>query len=913
MAAKPLVYLIDGSSQMYRAYHAPVRTMDGGLLHNAKGQPTNAVYIFVTMLRKLLNEHKPEYIAASFDLPGRTFRDDLAADYKANRRPMPDELAAQIPMVHAACEALGVPILTSERYEADDVIGTLATKAVAAGFDVAIVTGDKDFFQLVHDGIRVFNPKEDGTWYDAAGVKDKFGVAPEQVVDVLALMGDTIDNIKGVPGIGEKGALSLIATYGSLENLIANAAQVSNKRYREGLLGNADAARQSRELAQIRIDVPVDFDPSAVKYSGGSRDQSFRIFNELAFRSLASEYAPTAATTAKTYRTVTTADDLRRLADRLRAEGTFALRVLPDCPAAMRAGIVGLAFSTAGREADYVPVARPRPAPPANRGFLDDPEAPGPALLPLATVLDVLGPVLADETIGKSGHDLKFDVIVLARHGVDLRGLQTDTMLASFLIDASRSEHLLEDLALEHTSYKALSDEDVCGKGVKAVSLASLPVEAVVDYACERADLVGQLTPIVRAVMTAEHVDTVYEQLELPLVRVLVAMERAGVRVDGPLLQAQSQKVEKELAERSAQIYALAGMEFNINSPKQLSEVLFDKMQLPVLKRTGASRAPSTAVEVLEELALTNDLPRLILDWRGLMKLKGTYIDALPQLVNPETGRVHTSLNQAGAATGRLSSSDPNLQNIPIKTALGREIRRAFIAAPGHVLISADYSQIELRVLAHLAEEETLIEAFRRGDDIHDQTALKVFGAESTIDPHQQRAMAKMINYALLYGKGAFTLAKDIGVTQEAAQQFKDAYFAGFPRIRAFIDRTLEEGRATGVVKTLFGRRRLVPELKSRDFQRRASAEREAVNMPIQGTAADILKRAMIDVHTALASRPQALMILTVHDELLFEVPQDQSEEVAAIVRDAMQNAVPLRVPLTVDVGIAENWRDAKS
>src|SRR5262245_40082527 len=691
MAAKPLVYLIDGSSQMYRAYHAPVRTMDGGLLRNAKGQPTNAVYIFVTMLRKLLNEHKPEYIAASFDLPGRTFRDDLASDYKANRRPMPDELAVQIPMVHAACEALGVPILTSERYEADDVIGTLATKAVAAGFDGAIVTGDKDFCQLDHEGTRVTNPKEEGTWYDETGVREKFGVAPEQVVDVLALMGDTIDNIKGVPGVGEKGALSLIATYGTLDNLLANAAQVSNKRYREGLLGNADSARQSRELAQIRVDVPVEFDPNAVKYNGGSREQSFKIFNELAFRSLASEYAPTASTIAKAYRVVSTAEALSDLASRLRGATEIALRVIPDRPTAMRAGIVGLAFSTGARDADYVPVG--------HRALGETPS------LPVGDVLAALGPILSDERIKKSGHDLKFDTIVLARHGVDLKGLDTDTMLASFLIDASRSEHLLEDLALEHTSYKALTEEDVCGRGVKAVSLGDLPVEAVVDYACERADLVGQLTTIVRPLLTQDGLDTVYEQLELPLVPVLVTVERAGVRIDLPRLQAQSQKVEQELAERTGKIYELAGSEFNINSPKQLSEILFDKMQLPVLKRTGASRAPSTAVEVLEELALTHDLPRLILQWRELMKLKGTYIDALPQLVNPDTRRVHTCLNQAGAATGRLSSSDPNLQNIPIKTALGREIRRAFIAEPGRVLISADYSQIELRVLAHLAEE----------------------------------------------------------------------------------------------------------------------------------------------------------------------------------------------------------------
>src|SRR6478735_7436389 len=453
MAAKPLIYLIDGSSQMYRAYHAPVRTAEGGLLRNAQGTPTNAVYIFVNMLRKLLNEHKPEFIAASFDLPGRTFRDDMVADYKANRAPMPDELAQQIKMVHAACEALGVPILTSERYEADDVIGTLAVKAAAAGFDVAIVTMDKDFYQLVGDKIRVYNPRDEGTWYDAEGVKEKFGVAPDHVVDVLALMGDTIDNIKGVPGVGEKGARELIVQYGSLENLLEHAAEVKNKRYREGLLANMDAARQSRELARIRTDVPVEFDAEQMRYRAGSRDAAFAIFNELGFRALAKEYAPTADTIAKTYRVVNTADGVRALAERLRSAGRFAFRVLPDGGTAMLASIVGISCSTSPRHGDYLPIG--------HRG-LDNTES-----LPLGVALDALRPVLEDEAIGKDGHDLKFDAIVLARHGVTLRGLDVDTMLASYLLDATRSAHLIEDLALEHTNYKAMSAEDVCGRGAK--------------------------------------------------------------------------------------------------------------------------------------------------------------------------------------------------------------------------------------------------------------------------------------------------------------------------------------------------------------------------------------------------------------------------------------------------------------
>jgi DNA polymerase-1 len=642
----------------------------------------------------------------------------------------------------------------------------------------------------------------------------------------------------------------------------------------------------------------VTFDPEALTYRGASRARCFEIFSELGFRTLVAEFAPTAATITKAYRTVSNADGLTALAGRIAAAGRVALRVLADGGSPMTASIVGISLATATRDADYVPIGH------HALGEI--------GCLPLEAVLEALGPALANPAIQKVGHDLKSDAVLLARHGVSLTGLHTDTMLASYLVDATRTEHRLEDLSVEYLGYKPLSEEEVCGRGAKAVSLADVPVEAAVDYACERADLAGQLEPLFRDLLTREQLDEVYQTLELPLIPVLVDIERAGVRIDVPALAAQSQKVDQELARRSGEIFQFAGGEFNINSPKQLAEILFDKLQLPVLKRTGTSRAPSTAVEVLEELALAHDMPRLILEWRALMKLKGTYIDALPQLVNPQTGRVHTSFNQAVAATGRLSSSDPNLQNIPIRTELGREIRSAFVAEPGHTLISADYSQIELRVLAHLAEDETLIAAFQRGDDIHDQTALKVFGPDSTMDKRALRSTAKMINYALLYGKTAFTLSKDIGVTPQAAQAFIDAYFSGFPRVREFIDRTLEEARATGSVKTLFGRRRLVPDLTSRDFQRRSAAERVAVNLPIQGTAADIMKRAMLLVHAALAAEPDARMILTVHDELLFEVPKARASALGEVVRQRMESAAQLKVPLTVDVGIGDNWRDAK-
>ncbi len=885
---------------MYRAYHA----MRGAGLSGPGGRTTHAVYIFVTMLRKLIQDHQPQFIAASFDLAGPTFRDDMVTDYKANRAPMPPDLAEQIPWVHEACEAMGVPILTYQRFEADDVIGTLAVKAAAEGFEVAIVTGDKDFFQLVHDGIKVYNPRDDGTWYDADGVKEKFGVAPQQVVDVLALMGDSIDNIKGVPGIGEKGARDLIAAYGSLDELLAHAAEISNKRYREGLLGHADDARQSRELARIRTDVPVEFIADTLKYRGASRERCFELFTRLGFRTLVMEYAPDAQTIGKDYALVRTIEEVRALAAHLRQAGRFGFRVLPDLPSAMRTGIVGLAFSTGPRHARYIAFGE-------SHGLFG--AAPG--ALDLQDALAELKPVLEDASISKVGHDLKFDVIVLERHGIALAGTETDTMLASYLLDATRSAHPLEELALEHAGYKAMREEDLCGRGAKAIPFAQIPPETALDYAGERADLALQLSGTLRDLLRKEDLDSLYRVLEMPLIPVLVAIERAGVRVDGDALAAQSQHIDRELAFRSGQVFDLAGEEFNINSPQQLSKILFDKLQLPALKRNAKTKTASTAVEVLEELALAHDLPRLILEWRALMKLKGTYIDALPQLMNPETGRVHTCFNQAVAATGRLSSSDPNLQNIPIRTELGREIRRAFIADRGHVLISADYSQIELRVLAHLSGDDALVEAFQRGEDIHDRTALKVFGADSGLSEHELRRRAKIINYALLYGKTAFTLAKDIGVTQQAAQDFINAYFAGFPSVRQFIDSLLATARETGVVKTMFGRRRLVPELTSRNGQIRSAAERVAVNLPIQGSAADILKRAMIDVHAALPTIAdgRTRMILTVHDELLFESPKESADDAATALRAVMERAVPLKVPLTVDVGIGENWKEAKS
>jgi DNA polymerase-1 len=873
------------------------------------------------MLLKLIADHKPEFVAASFDLAGPTFRRELAADYKATRNPMPSDLIDQVPLVHQACQVLGVPILTTDRYEADDVMGTLARQAAGRGFEVALVTGDKDFFQLVGGPIRVYNPREPGTWFDADGVTQKFGVPPAQVIDVLALMGDTSDNVKGVPGIGEKGARDLITQFGTLETLLARAADVTQKRYREALLAHADDARQSQALVTIQTDCPVTFDPDACRYAGAKRAEAFQLFTDLAFRSLVSQYAPTAEAVERDY-AVVDPGDVDALVQAAREAGRFALHVVTDAVSPMRAALVGISLSLRPCHARYVPLAHMARGPAATAvapsgqgGLFDEPEPEPETIGPVrATLPASLRAVLEDPTVAKTGHALKQAAVVLAEHGVTLAGIDVDTELASYLLDANRSEPELDAVALELLTYRACTLESVVGKGAKAVSPGTIAATTLLIWAGERADLAGQVAPIVTEQMQSAALTSVYETLERPLIPVLVALERAGVRVDASVLGGQAARMEAELDERAERIYGIAGERFNINSPKQLGDVLFVKLQLPVAKRTGAAKTPSTAQDVLEELALTHDLPREIIDWRGLQKLKGTYLDALPTLVHPVTGRVHTQFIQTTAATGRLSSRDPNLQNVPIRTELGREIRRAFVADPGWRLISADYSQIELRVLAHLSGDPNLSEAFRLNEDIHDRTALKVFGDSSGLSAHELRRRAKIINYALLYGKTAFTLSRDIGVTTEAAKEFIAAYFAGFPAVRAFLDGTIAEAKAKGFVQTLYGRRRNVPDILSRNGMLRSAAERVAVNMPIQGTAADILKRAMIDLHAALAPmRDRARMILTVHDELLIEARADAVDEVGAVVKAPMEGAAALSVPLTGDVGIGENWKDAKA
>src|SRR5262245_29108448 len=898
--ARPTLFLIDGSSQMYRAYHA----FRGRGLSNQEGHTTHAVYVFVTMLRKLIQDHAPAYLAASFDLAGPTFRDDIAADYKANRAAMPDDLREQINWVHEACEAMGVPILTSPGYEADDVIGTVARRATVAGFEVVIVSIDKDFFQLVGDHVRVYDPREDGAWFDEQGVLDKFGVVPSRVVDVLALVGDTSDNVAGVPGIGKKGAVELIGRFGSLDSLLSHAAELKPKQ-REALETHRADALQSQQLVTIRTEVPMDVDFEALRYRGASRERCYELFTRLAFRTLVNDYAPSADTIQKDYRLVTSIEELDALAATLRTAGEFGFRVIPDQPSAFRASIVGIAFSTADRQAHYVPLGHEGED--ATGDLLAG--ATMPEQVSCRDGLERLRPLFEDETIRKVGHDLKFDLVVLGRHGVTLRGLTFDSMLASYLLDATRPGHPLEETSLEHLGYKALTEEDVCGRGVRAMALSRVSPAGLLNFAGERADLARQLWNRLAPLLVTDHLDRVYRELEMPLVPVLAAIEDAGVRLDGPALAAQSQHIEQELAALTSRIFELAGQEFNINSPRQLGEILFDKLQLPALKKTGKTRSASTAVEVLEELALTHELPRLILEWRGLHKLKSTYIDALPQLVDPRTGRVHTCFNQAVAATGRLSSSDPNLQNIPIRTEEGRRIRAAFVAAPGHLLLSADYSQIELRVLAALSGDRRLSDAFRADEDIHARTAAEVFADRP---PAEGRRRAKVINFGIVYGMGPARAARELGVPQAQAAAYIDAYFARYQGVRAFVERTVAEARTRGFVTTVLGRRRYLPELNARDPAVRQFAERAATNTPIQGSAADLIKLAMLEVRRRLlAGGLGARMLLQVHDELLFEVPEAELGPTKDAVRGAMEQVWSLGVPLRVDLRDGANWTEA--
>jgi DNA polymerase I len=884
--------IVDGSSYLYRAFHALPP------LSNSRGEATGAVYGVVNMLRKLLADYDPEYIAVVFDAGGRTFRDDLFAEYKAQRSPMPEDLARQVEPLQQVVRSMGIPVLVVEGVEADDVIGTLATRAAASGQACVISTGDKDMAQLVDGQITLVNTMT-GKVLDRRGVVEKFGVPPERMVDYLALVGDKIDNIPGVPSIGPKTAARLLGEYGSLDALIADAPDLPG-RVGDALRQHLDQLRLSRDLARIRRDLPLKFQTSDLRRRAEDVDTLREWFRRLEFKTWLTQLPAPAVKEAFALRYEVVLDEsaLERWLARLSTAPLFSFDSETTSLDYMEAEIVGLSFALTAGEAAYIPLAHRYPGAPEQ--------------LDRERVLARLRSLLEDPSRPKLGHNLKYDMSVLARYGISLEGIRFDTMLESYVLDSTATRHDLDSLALKYLGYQNIRFEDVAGSGRAQIRFDQVPIEKAAPYAAEDAEVALQLHQTLWPRVCAEpRLQTLFEDIETPLIPVLSRMERCGVRVERERLEAQSRELAERIGEISRQAHEVAGMEFNLDSPKQLQEILFGRLKLPVLQKTAKGQ-PSTAEAVLTELALDYPLPRLVMEYRSLSKLKSTYTDTLPQQIDPRTGRVHTSYHQAVAATGRLSSSAPNLQNIPIRTEEGRRIRGAFVADPGFRLLAADYSQVELRILAHLSGDERLRAAFAAGEDIHRATAAEVFGTSPAAVTPEQRRRAKAINFGLVYGMSAFGLARQLAIPREEAQSYIERYFSRYPSVQAFMEATRALARKCGFVETLFGRRLYIPEINVSNTQRRLQAERTAINAPMQGTAADIIKRAMVRCdHWLQESHSGARMIMQVHDELVFEVPARTVEEVQTEVRRLMGGAADLSVPLVVDVGVGCNWDEA--
>ena len=884
---RPKLVLIDGSNYLYRAFYA-IRE-----LSNSKGFPTNAIYGFTTMLMKLLRDQEPDYIAVAFDVKGPTFRHEAYENYKATRRATPDTLIPQIPYVKEVVRGFSIPVLEQQGIEADDIIGTVARRHAGEGMEVVIVSGDKDLMQLVSGDIVMVDTMKDKT-YDVAAVKERFGVGPEQVVEILGLMGDASDNIPGVPGIGPKGAIRLIEQFGGIEEILAHPEQIHNLKTREAILRNADQARLSRELAQIRTDAEIAFDLEACRRREPDRELLIALYKEFEFSSLLQELKINGEQAAGDYRIVRTPEELEALVVRLGQVRDFSLDPVTSSAEAMRASLVGLAVSPSPGEGFYIPIAHEDGAQP----------------LPAGEILNALAPFLTDPSMPKHGHDLKISLIVLSESGVSLRGLGCDTLVASYLLNPAKHSFELADTTLDHIGRRIPAAKEVVGSGAKAVPFAAISAEKAADYACRRADAVMALTAVLSDKIVAADQEDLFRDVEMPLIEVLAAMEKKGVLLNLALLKTMSLEIEQLLALSEEKIHRLAGEKFNINSPKQLQVILFEKLGLPRGRKTKDGY--STDVDVLSSLARSHELPAEILAYRGMVKLKSTYIDALPEMVHPRTGRVHTSYNQTVAATGRLSSSNPNLQNIPIRTLEGKRIRQAFIAPPGWEIISADYSQIELRVLAHFSGDETLIAAFAAGEDIHSRTASDIFGVFPEMVNPDMRRQAKVINFGVLYGMSAFGLAKELGITQKLAQAYIDGYFQKYAKVRDYLDGLLAQARREGYVTTLLRRRRYLPEINSPQPAVRQFAERMAINAPIQGTAADLIKVAMVRIFRRLIGKGlSAVMIMQVHDELVFEAPAAERETLMSLVREEMEGVLKLRVPLRVEIAAGKNWDEA--
>jgi len=894
MAERPVVYLVDGSSYVYRAFFA-IRQQ----LTTSRGLPTKAVFGFKNMLQKLIRDEQPQYLGVAFDERGPTFRHEMDATYKAHRPPMPDELAVQIPYIHRLVEAFDIPKLSLVGYEADDILGTLARRFEAEGYDVVLVSGDKDLCQLVTAHTTILDTMKDQR-IGVAEVRERFGVGPEGVIDVLGLMGDSSDNIPGVPGVGEKTARELMAQFGSIEALLARLDEVKRPKLREILRQHAEAARQSRLLATIDLQTPITVTLQALTVGEPRLEELRALYEELEFRvdlqALGSAQATDVTSVAKDYRSITTLEDLEAEIAVLRQAGGFAVDTETTNQDPMRAELVGISLAHSPHEAVYIPL---------RHAYLGVPPQ-----LDATLVLERLRPLLEDPALPKYGQNIKYDYIVLHRQGITMRGLACDTMVAGYLLNPSRRMNNLDALAREYLHYTPISYEEVAGKGARQVTFDQVDIARATAYSAEDADVALLLTQVLQPRLAEYQLERLFHDVEMPLVEVLAALEMRGVMVDAAYLRQMSQHLQVQMEALLQDIYTLAGQEFNVNSPPQLQHILFDVFKLPTGKKTKTGY--STDVSVLENLALEHDLPRLILDYRQLSKMKSTYVDALPQMIHPQTGRIHTSFNQTITETGRLSSSNPNLQNIPIRSELGREMRRAFVAAPGHVLVSADYSQIELRLLAHMSGDPVLIEAFRAGQDIHTRTAVEVFGVDASSVDNDMRRMAKTVNFGILYGLSPFGLAQRLHITNEAARAYIDSYFARYPRVKACLDGILIDARQQGYVTTLLQRRRYLPDITNANRTIREAAERTAINMPFQGSAADLIKLAMIHLHHQIVSEHLPChMLLQIHDELLFEIPENAVEEMVPRITETMENVWQLEVPLTVEVGQGHTWAEA--
>jgi DNA polymerase-1 len=908
MNARRKLVLVDGSSYLYRAFHALPP------LSNSKGEPTGAVLGVLNMLLKLCKEESPQLIAVVFDAPGRTFRDDLFDAYKAQRSPMPDDLRWQLQPLLDCVEAMGLPLLRVQGVEADDVIGTLAKRAAENDVDVLISTGDKDMAQLVGERISLVNTMT-GSRLDRSGVKNKFDVYPEQIVDYLALVGDTSDNIPGVPKVGPKTAAKWLNEYGTLDKLIENADGIAGK-VGESLRANLKELELSRKLARLDCDVPLDVTYELLVHREANRERLRELYTRLELRALlrqlnegaassgpggaeqSTAQLPLSPPTPRTYETVTDAEALQRWLALLASADVVSLKVKATSGDYMQSQLVGIALCVEPGKAIYVPISHDY--------------AGAPAQLSRASVLDALKPLLESDRVRKLGHNLKFDAHVLKRNGIELQGLHFDSMLESYVWNSTATRHDLDALARKYLGVETMSYDQVAGRGAKQIGFNQVSLEIATQYAAEEVDIALQVHRTLWPKMeAAPAVANLYAQIEQPLESVLLRMEQRGVLIDGDILRQQSSELAARMRALEEQAHRFAGGPFSLESPKQLQEVLFVKLGLPVLRKTPTGQ-PSTAEDVLEELAANYELPRTIMEYRACSKLKSTYTDKLPLQINPHTGRVHTTYQQAVAATGRLSSADPNLQNIPIRTAEGRRIRQAFIAPPDRVILAADYSQIELRIMAHLSGDAGLLNAFSEDKDIHQATAAEVFGMQLDEVTADQRRSAKAINFGLIYGMSAFGLATRLGIPRSQAQHYVELYFQRYPGVRRYMDETRQQARDRGYVETVFGRRLYLNEINSRNNNLRQGAERAAINAPMQGTAADIIKRAMIEVDRWLqGSRIDAHLIMQVHDELVFEVRRDLVDEVVPQVRALMCNAADLRTPLRVDVGVGENWEGA--